>query len=119
MLSWLYVVLCTSHNLFWTWGLKRPLVACLVGYAWVSDLCTSSLDRQLCAFNMSTLLTNTSSDEVNLSSTQISPVQLPEPGEIDTLAFRLHLSASRTALFWASCNFLKSLFVASDHITGQ
>ena len=48
---------------------KRPLVACLVAYAWVSELCASSLNRQLCAFNMSILLTKTSSDEVNLSST--------------------------------------------------
>ena len=36
-------------------NLKSPLVACLVGYAWV--------------FNMSIPLRNTSSDEVNLSST--------------------------------------------------
>ena len=26
--------------------------SCLVGYAWVSELCASSLDRQLGAFNM-------------------------------------------------------------------
>ena len=51
--------------------MKRPLVACLVGYAWVSELCASSLDRQLGAFNMSIPLTNTSSDEVF------------EPGETD------------------------------------
>jgi hypothetical protein len=44
-------------------------VACLVGYAWVSELCASSLDRQLGAFNMSIPLINKSSDEVNLSST--------------------------------------------------
>jgi hypothetical protein len=47
---------------------KSPLVACLVGYAWVSELCAGSLNRQLGSFNMS-LLTKTSSDEVNLSST--------------------------------------------------
>ena len=48
---------------------KRPLVTCLVGYVWVSELCTSSSYRQLCSFNMSMPLTNTSSDEVNISST--------------------------------------------------
>ena len=31
---------------------KRPLVACLVGYAWVSELCASSANRQLDGFNM-------------------------------------------------------------------
>ena len=37
-----------------------------MGYAWMSELCDSSLNS---AFNMSTLLTKTNSDEVNLSST--------------------------------------------------
>ena len=49
--------------------MKRPLVACLVGYAGLSELCASHLNRQLGAFNMSIPLTNTSSDEVNVSST--------------------------------------------------
>jgi hypothetical protein len=48
---------------------KRPLVACPVVCAWVSELSASRLNRQLCAFNMSIPLTNTSSNEVNLSST--------------------------------------------------
>jgi hypothetical protein len=48
---------------------KRPLVACPVGHVCVSDLCASSLNRQLGLFNMSILLTNTSGDEVNPSST--------------------------------------------------
>ena len=47
--------------------MKRPLVACLVVYAWVSELCASSSDRQLGAFNMSIPLINTGSDEVNPS----------------------------------------------------
>ena len=46
-------------------------MACLVGYVWVSELCASSLDRQLGAFNMSIPLINKSSDEVNLSTTFI------------------------------------------------
>ena len=50
-------------------AVKRHLVACLVGYAWVSELCANSSNRQVSEFNMSIPLTNTSSDEVNLSST--------------------------------------------------
>jgi hypothetical protein len=34
---------------------KRPLVVCIVGYAWVHELCASSFNRQLGAFNMSIL----------------------------------------------------------------
>ena len=45
------------------------LVTCIVGYAWVSKLCNNSLNRHLGAFSMSILLTKTSSDECNLSST--------------------------------------------------
>ena len=57
---------------------KRPLVACLVGYAWVSELCASSLNKQLGTFSFLTLLTKTSSDEVHLSST-LSPERFTEP----------------------------------------
>jgi hypothetical protein len=67
MLSWLYVVLPLS---FLDLGIvKRFLVACLVGYAWVSELCASRLNRQLGTLSLSTFLTKTKSiSEVNLSS---------------------------------------------------
>jgi hypothetical protein len=73
------MALCSTVHLPWSvldlGTVKRPLVACLVGYVWVSELCASSSNRHLGAFNMSITLTNTSSDEVNL---------LPfNPGEID------------------------------------
>ena len=45
--------------------MKRPLVACLVDYAWLS---ASILNRHLGAVSMSTLLTKSSSDEVKLST---------------------------------------------------
>ena len=47
---------------------KRPLVACLVGYVWVSELCVSGLNTQIGAFNTSILLTK-DRDAFNLSST--------------------------------------------------
>jgi hypothetical protein len=34
--------------------MKRPLVECLVEYAWVSELYASSLNKQLGAFSFST-----------------------------------------------------------------
>ena len=75
---------------------KRPLVACLVGYVWVSELCACSLDRQLGAFNMSIPLIKKSSDEVNLSSTfsqeRLTCILL-------ILALCVHPRASRAALF--------------------
>ena len=78
--------------------MNGPLVSCLVGYAWVSELCASSLDRHLGAFNMSTL-TETGSDEVNLSSTlsheRFTYILL-------MLALHVHLRASRAALFRAN-----------------
>ena len=50
---------CISYQSLLLLGtVKRPLVACLVGYAWVSELCASILNRQLVAFSMSTLFTN-------------------------------------------------------------
>ena len=48
---------------------KRPLVACLVLYRWVSELCANCLNRQFSTFNTSTPRTTTNSDAVNLSST--------------------------------------------------
>ena len=78
------------------------LVACLVGYAWVSELSASSLNRQLSTFSLSTLLTKTSPDEVHLSSTlsheRLTCISL-------MLAPRVLLRASRAALFGASCSF--------------
>ena len=96
--------------------MKRPLVACLVGYAWVSELCTTSSNRQLGALNMSIPLINTSRDEVNLSTTwsqdRLTCISL-------ILALCVHPKASRGVLFWANCNFPNSLFVALDHMTEQ
>ena len=76
--------------------MKRPLVACLVGYASVSELFASSLDRQLGEFNMSIPLINKSSDEVKLSST-FSPERLT--CILLILALCVHPRASRAALF--------------------
>ena len=85
-----------------------------MGYAWVSELCASRLNRQLSAFNMSILLINTSSDEVNLSTLSHERLTC-----IIMLALCVHLRVSRAAQFLANCNFPKSLFVAPDHTTGQ
>ena len=94
---------CSTVRLPWTvldlGTVKRPLVACLVGYAWVSKLCASSSNRQLGAFNMSIPLINTSSDEVNLSST-LSQERLT--CILLILALCVHPRASRAALFVAS-----------------
>jgi hypothetical protein len=65
---------------------------------------------------MSIPLTNTSSDEVNLSST-LSQERLT--CILLMLALCVHPNASRASLFWANCNFPKSLFVAPDHMTEQ
>ena len=88
---------------------------CLEGCTWVSELCASSLNRQLGAF-MSILLTNTSSDEVNLSSS-LSQERLT--CILLILALCAHPRASRAALFRANCNFPKSFFMAPDHTTEQ
>jgi hypothetical protein len=93
---------------------KRPLVACLVGYAWVSELFARHLNRQLGAFNMSIPLTKTSSDAVNLSST-LSQERLT--GMSLMLALRVHLRASRASLCYGTT--VMSLFVALDYMTGQ
>ena len=46
--------------------MKRPLVACLVGYAWVSEPCASSLNRQLGAFSTSIDLTKTGEIDIHI-----------------------------------------------------
>ena len=95
-----------SHGSMGT--VKRPIEACLVGYAWVSELCASSSNRQLGAFNMSIPLINTSSDEVNLSSI-LSQERLT--CILLILSLCVHPRASRAALFWTNYNFPKSFFV--------
>ena len=78
-------------------------VYCYLLSAWVSELCGSSSNRHLSAFNMSILLTNTTSDEVNLSST-LSQERLT--CMLFMLVLVVHLRSSHAALFWA--NFPKS-----------
>ena len=78
-------------------------------YCWVSELCASSLNGQLGTFSMSTPLTKTSCDEVNLSST-LSHERLTCMSLM--LALCVILRASYATQFWANCNFPKSLFVA-------
>jgi hypothetical protein len=75
---------------------KRPLVACLVGYSWFYEMFASSTNRQLGAFNMSIPLTNTSSDEVNLSAT-LSLERLTSL--LLMLALCVHPKANQAALF--------------------
>ena len=113
MWSWLYVALHISQSLFWTWGtVLSHLVACLVGYVWVSELC----DRQFSAFNMSIPLTKTRCDAVNLSCT-LSQEMLTFMLLI--LALPVHVRASRAALFWADCKLPMFFFVVLEHITGH
>ena len=97
-------------------NVRRPLVACLVRYAWVSELCASSLNRQLGAFNMAIPLINTSRDEVSLSSTLSQEILTLI---ISMLALCVHFEGQPWCPVWGNCNFPKSLFVAPDHTTGQ
>ena len=98
MKSWLYIVLCTSHSLLWTWDCEETSGGMSCGVCWVSELCASSLNRQLGAFNMSLPLINTSREEINLSSTlsqeRFTCILL-------ILAHGVHPRVSRAALFWA------------------
>jgi hypothetical protein len=51
--------LCLPSSVLDLGTVKRPPVAGLVGYAWMSELCASSSNRQFGAFNMSIPLTHT------------------------------------------------------------
>ena len=96
--------------------MKRPLVACPVEYAWMSELCASSLNRQLGAFSMSTLLTKTSSDEVH-SILHLVPREM--------YMHIINVSSLCTYIGQPCCpvlsqlQFSKSIFVAPDHTTEQ
>jgi hypothetical protein len=94
--------------------MKRPLLACLVGYVCVSVLCVSWLCKQFGISNTLMFLIKSRIEAVSLSSTLC---QERLTCKVLISALWIQWRARRAARFWASCSLSSSFFAAQ--MTGQ